>query len=169
VIKNSIETFINNEISELKTNSEIMLVSLEKTIKAELILSNKQTVFIKGIVDRVDIKNGRTRIVDYKTGAIEPNQLSVRDLNSICKMSSKSKAMQLMCYVWMYAKTNKAEKISPGIFSLRKLNKGFMKLNLNNSKLDYVSDEEIYTFENCLRSLVEEIMNPKIDFIDSVT
>lgn len=169
VIKNSIETFINNEISELKTNSEIMLVSLEKPIKAELMLSNKQTVFIKGIVDRVDIKNGRTRIVDYKTGAIEPNQLSVRDLNSICKMSSKSKAMQLMCYVWMYAKTNKAEKISPGIFSLRKLNKGFMKLNLNNSKLDYVSDEEIYTFENCLRSLVEEIMNPKIDFIDSVT
>lgn len=169
VIKNSIETFINNEISELKTNSEIMLVSLEKTIKAELMLSNKQTVFIKGIVDRVDIKNGRTRIVDYKTGAIEPNQLSVRDLNSICKMSSKSKAMQLMCYVWMYAKTNKAEKISPGIFSLRKLNKGFMKLNLNNSKLDYVSDEEIYTFENCLRSLVEEIMNPKIDFIDSAT
>jgi hypothetical protein len=169
VIKNSIETFINNEISELKTNSEIMLVSLEKPIKAELMLSNKQTVFIKGIVDRVDIKNGRTRIVDYKTGAIEPNQLSVRDLNSICKMSSKSKAMQLMCYVWMYAKTNKAEKISPGIFSLRKLNKGFMKLNLNNSKLDYVSDEEIYTFENCLRSLVEEIMNPKIDFIDSAT
>jgi hypothetical protein len=44
-----------------------------------------------------------------------------------------------------------------------------MKLNLNNSKLDYVSDEEIYTFENCLRSLVEEIMNPKIDFIDSAT
>ena len=53
--------------------------------------------------------------------------------------------------------------------ALRKLNKGFMKLNLNNSKLDYVSDEEIYTFENCLRSLVEEIMNPKIDFIDSAT
>lgn len=169
VIKNSIETFIHKEISELKTNSEIMLVSLEQPIKAELILSNKQTVFIKGIVDRVDIKNGRTRIVDYKTGAIEPNQLSVRDLNSICKMSSKSKAMQLMCYVWMYAKTNKAEKISSGIFSLRKLNKGFMKLNLNNSKLDYISGEEIYIFENCLKSLIEEIMNPKIDFIDSTT
>ena len=74
-----------------------------------------------------------------------------------------------MCYVWMYGKTNKAEKISSGIFSLRKLNKGFMKLNLNNSKLDYISGEEIYIFENCLKSLIEEIMNPKIDFIDSTT
>ena len=66
VIKNSIETFIHNEISELKSNSEIILVSLEQSIKAELILSNKETVFIKGIVDRVDVKNGRTRIIDYK-------------------------------------------------------------------------------------------------------
>ena len=98
-----------------------MLVSLEQPIKAELILSNKQTVFIKGIVDRVDIKNGRTRIVDYKTGAIEPNQLSVRDLNSICKMPSKSKAMQLMCYAWMYGKTNKAEKNLLRYFFIKKI------------------------------------------------
>ena len=104
VIKSSIETFIRNEINELKKGSVIKILGLETKVKTPLKLASKEKVFLTGVIDRIDEINGITRITDYKTGSIVSSQLSVKELSIICTDPGKSKAMQLMCYSWMYMK-----------------------------------------------------------------
>jgi hypothetical protein len=57
--------------------------------------------------------------------------------------------------------------LSPGIVSLRKLNKGFMKIKIKNSLNEFVEESDISLFEDELKELISEIMNPNINFIDS--
>ena len=165
VIKNSIETFVRNEIDELKKGSVIKILALETKIKTPLKLGSKEKVFLTGIIDRIDEKNGIKRIIDYKTGSIVSSQLSVKELSLICKDPGKSKAMQLLCYSWMYMTNNNLDEVSTGIISFRSLKKGFMNLKVNtNENSQLIKKGDIVFFENHLKELIQEIMNPEISF-----
>jgi len=167
VIKNSIKSFIQDEINQLNNGNKIKLINLEHEIKTPLILENNKKVFLKGIIDRIDQKNGLTRIIDYKTGQITSSQLVINNMSTVCKDPNRSKAMQLMCYAWMYSKKNNIKSLSAGIISLRKLKKGLIKLKIKNSSNEFVEETEINLFEEELKQLIFEIMNPKINFMDS--
>jgi ATP-dependent helicase/DNAse subunit B len=80
VIKNSIKSFIQDEINQLNNGNKIKLINLEHEIKTPLILENNKKVFLKGIIDRIDQKNGLTRIIDYKTGQITSSQLVINNM-----------------------------------------------------------------------------------------
>ena len=165
VIKSSIETFIRNEIEELKRGSVIKILGLETKIKTPLKLGSKEKVFLTGVIDRIDEKNGTTRIIDYKTGSIVSNQLSVKELSLICTDPGKSKAMQLMCYSWMYMTNNNLDEVLTGIVSFRSLNKGFMNLKIKGSENNQlIKKEDVVCFEDHLKNLIHEIMDPEISF-----
>ena len=165
VIKSSIETFIRNEIEELKRGSVIKILGLETKVKTPLKLGSKEKVFLTGVIDRVDEKNGTTRIIDYKTGSIVSSQLSVKELSLICKDPGKSKAMQLMCYSWMYMTNNNLDEVLTGIVSFRSLNKGFMNLKIKGSENNQlIKKEHVVCFEDHLKNLIHEIMDPEISF-----
>ena len=88
-------------------------------------------------------------------------------MSLICKDPLRTKAMQLMCYSWMYFRSAKCEKISAGIISFRNLSKGLMTLKIKNSQSDLIDSLSIDNFEEELKNLVNEIMDPKVDFIAS--
>jgi hypothetical protein len=67
----------------------------------------------------------------------------------------------------MYFRSTKCEKISAGIISFRNLSKGLMTLKIKNSQSDLIDSLSIDNFEEELKNLVNEIMDPKVDFIDS--
>ncbi len=167
VIKNSLENFIKDEINQLQRGAEIKLIALEQEIKTGLSLKNNKKVYIRGIIDRIDQKNGVTRVIDYKTGLVNSSQLAINNMNTICKDHNRSKAMQLMCYAWMYSRNHGLQSLLPGIVSLRKLNKGFMKIKIKSSLNEFVVESDISLFEDELKELISEIMNPNINFIDS--
>jgi ATP-dependent helicase/DNAse subunit B len=167
VIKSSLENFIKDEINQLQQGAEIKLIALEQDIKTSLSLKNNKKVYMRGIIDRIDQKNGVTRVIDYKSGLVNSSQLVINSMNTICKDHNRSKAMQLMCYAWMYSRNHELQSLSPGIVSLRKLNKGFMKIKIKNSLNELVGESEINLFEDELKELISEIMNPNINFVDS--
>ena len=167
VIKSSLENFIKDEINQLQQGAEIKLIALEQEIKTSLSLKNNKKVYMRGIIDRIDQKNGVTRVIDYKSGLVNSSQLVINSMNTICKDHNRSKAMQLMCYAWMYSRNHELQPLSPGIVSLRKLNKGFMKIKIKNSLNELVGESEINLFEDELKELISEIMNPNINFVDS--
>ena len=112
VIKSALNTFINNEIEDLNNGNGIKIIALEKSIKGALKLNQGSEVLITGIIDRVDERNGITRVIDYKTGLVSSSNLTIKDMSLICKDPLRTKAMQLMCYSWMYFRSTKCEKIS---------------------------------------------------------
>ena len=167
VIKSALKTFINNEIEDLNNGNGIKIIALEKSIKGALKLNQDSEVLITGIIDRVDERNGVTRIIDYKTGLVSSSNLTIKDMSLICKDPLRTKAMQLMCYSWMYFRSTKCEKISAGIISFRNLSKGLMTLKIKNSQSDLIDNLSIDNFEEELKNLVTKIMDPNVDFIAS--
>ena len=119
------------------------------------------------MIDRIDEKNGVIRIIDYKTGLVNSSNLTIKDMSLICKDPLRTKAMQLICYAWMYHKSTKCDKISAGIISFRNLSNGLMGLKITNSQLNIIDPATLKEFEDELKSLINEIMDPKVDFIDS--
>ena len=166
VIKSALKTFILNEIEDLNKGNKIKIIALEKPIKGDLKLSNGTKASITGVIDRIDEKNGVTRIIDYKTGLVNSSNLTIKDMNLICKDPLRTKAMQLMCYSWMYHKSTKCDKISAGIISFRNLSNGLMGLKIANSQLNIIDVLSLNAFECELKNLINEIMDPKVDFID---
>lgn len=169
VIKKAIMTLIENEIKDLEQGNVIEILSLEKKIECNLELKEfKHPVKIKGIIDRLDKRNGIIRVVDYKTGLISPGEVSVKDISS-CFGAKHLKSMQLLCYALMYFKNNpKCLNIEAGLISLRDLNKGLMKFGTKESlkKIDHkIDSKKIEEFEMYLKDLILEIMNPNYPFL----
>lgn len=60
---------------------------------------------------------------------------------------------------------NNLDEVLTGIVSFRSLNKGFMNLKINGSENNQlIKKEDVVCFEDHLKKLIHEIMNPEISF-----
>ncbi len=109
--------------------------------------------------------DGVVRIMDYKTGKVETNQLIVKDWNLIRSEEKYSKAFQVLIYAYLYAKNNSLSltniKLESGIVSFKNLNAGFIKLNKSP-----LTQETLDNFIAQLDALLLEIFNSSIPFLE---
>ena len=56
-----------------------------------------------GTIDRIDLVGDEIRIIDYKTGKVEPSDLIFYEYEELIN-GSKPKALQLMMYAYLYFK-----------------------------------------------------------------
>ena len=168
VIKNAITKLIKNEIKDIELGNVIEIISLEKKIECDFKFNDlKHHVKLKGIIDRLDKRNGIIRIIDYKTGLIKPSEVTVKEMSS-CFATTQLKSMQLLCYALMYFKNNpKCNHVKAGLISFRDLNKGLMKFGIKESseKINHkIDSQKIKEFEKGLKDLILEIMDPNRSF-----
>lgn len=171
VIIKYIQNFVDNEIEQLSHHT-IKILGLEKKLQVAVTLpgSNKN-IILKGKLDRIDAFDGITRIIDYKTGKVEKRNLEVINWSDIIENYDFSKAFQLLCYSYMFLKTNESENIHAGIISIKNLKEGVMlfckKTSVRDTKKNPIIDRAVLQeFEQLLFSLIEEILDPKIPFIE---
>ncbi|WP_372794690.1 PD-(D/E)XK nuclease family protein [Lutibacter sp.] len=173
VSKNLINRFLKQEMQLLNENKQLKIIALEEKLNTEIIVEGINfPVNLRGIVDRIDELDGVIRIVDYKTGKVEANQLKLSDFSIICEDYKYTKAMQVLLYSYLYtSKMNK--QISPlqsGVISFKNLNSGFIKINFSDKfrGTDYeVTEERIQDFIVEIRKLISEILDPAIPFIEN--
>jgi len=150
--------YIKNQIhSDLETIQEAELVYRqgEKELRSPWHSSTGQTYYLQGKVDRIDMLNGTTRILDYKTGHIHLNKKISTELFVDLKTKFE---IQLLWYAHLYLQENtgiSVEDIVVGLVSLR-----------DNAAIHFVpiSTEELLRFREQLNSIIEEIMDPRIPF-----
>ena len=149
---------LENTLLHDKQTKGLMILGVEENIKTTLdVDSNK--VIIKGLIDRIDQVNGKTRIVDYKTGKVESKDLKIENLNRLLEKPSKPKAMQLFFYAYLISKhKNYASHfpVSSGILSLRTISKGLLPLEIggNNS----ITKETLLDFEIILTQIIRNML-----------
>lgn len=145
------------------------IIALEKELRYALQINyegKSLEVRLRGIADRIDRVNQITRIIDYKTGKVEAAELkkSPEDIFSNEKETVHEKAFQLYFYLLMSLHTPgisaNPENLSAGIITFRKLNDGYLSLNLQN----VTPEEAIEDFENRLKGLLEEMYDPTSPF-----
>ncbi|MDG1728575.1 MAG: PD-(D/E)XK nuclease family protein [Algibacter sp.] len=174
VAKRYVSNFLDLEIKALKAGDKIKIIAIEANNNITINISELDfPIRIKGKVDRVDACNGTTRIIDYKTGSVQQNQVEVVNWEDITTDYKKySKSFQILTYAYMMHTSKEIQlPIEAGIISFKKLNDGFLKFAkkesaFSRSKNTLITDDTLIAFENELKKLIIEICNPKIDFTE---
>lgn len=129
----------------------------------------ESTVKLYGIIDRIDEKDGKTRIVDYKTGA---DALDYTDIDSLFDPTSgkfNKALLQTLFYTYIYEKKTGKKEVEPNLYVARKLRQEgslfYTKMRGNKSPLTgqgLASFKE--AFAQRMQHTLEELFNSSIPF-----
>lgn len=161
VIVKYLQNFIAQEIKQVEKH-KIKILGLEEKLVVQLNMPELDfPVKLKGTLDRVDQIDGVTRIIDYKTGKVEPRNVKITDWEELVLNYDKSKAFQLLCYAFLYSKKHDANSLQAGIYSFKNLSQGFLPFFSNGINIDH---DTLNTFESYLKRIVLEICHSRIPF-----
>ncbi|MBU1012750.1 MAG: PD-(D/E)XK nuclease family protein [Bacteroidetes bacterium] len=172
VAKELFRNFIQHEINEFSKpegqKTEKIITSLEKKFASILTLNlngEPKDVKLKGFIDRIQMVNGITEVVDYKTGAIKPKDLKLDAWNELISDKKNDKVFQLLLYAWILNKnvSNHNEFIA-GIYPLKRISNGFIKVQTPDQNQSTLTSFDLNEFELQLTKLLVEIYNPKLNF-----
>jgi CRISPR/Cas system-associated exonuclease Cas4 (RecB family) len=166
VAKTQITNFLQSEIKNIEKGDELTIIELEKPLSHQLAIETAEgttSVNIAGIADRIDLCNGTIRVLDYKSGKVEEKDLRVKDAEPNWAEVS-DKWFQVMLYTWLFH----YEKQSPiqhraGIIPLSHLHSKILLAEWEGA--DYMTENHLSTFEEILKEIVSDILNPQIPFI----
>ncbi len=151
-IKNLVKRIITQDLNR----TPFVLKGLENGVEANL-ESVRGRVALRGTIDRLESKDGADLILDYKTGKVA---FKVSDLEQLFTEPKMQTAFQLLCYSWIYRKSNPGSQIKSGFYVVKKLGGGNKWINGG----EILTDQQFDDFESRLTSLVNEILDPLIDF-----
>jgi RecB family exonuclease len=162
-----IHNFLDAEIASLnnaeKNGQPVIIKALEQELEHS-IPAGGMNVKVKGKADRIDSAGVITRIIDYKTGLADNNELRFGEWEELRTDSSLAKSFQLLSYAWLYQKMNPVikENIVSGIITFRELSAGLKTVKARQS--EQLSETVLDEFEKQLQELLEEIYDPERPF-----
>ena len=143
-------------------------ISSEQRCNIEFPIENgRQHVNLKGFIDRIDEKEGRTRILDYKTGT---GKLDFKNLNEVFEHNKDNRpkfVLQTFLYCILYQHIKNTSNAAPGIFYIRDVFKDDFETELTDKeRKEKVTDFVAYEvdFKAHLTACLEEIFNPETPF-----
>ncbi|MCE3280057.1 MAG: nuclease family protein [Bacteroidetes bacterium] len=166
-----ISNFLDAEIASInaaaKNHEPYIIKSLEQELGSELEVNGK-VIKLKGKADRIDSVGRVTRIVDYKTGLANNNELKFDDWDLIRTENGLSKSFQLLMYAYLYQRMNPAvtENIQSGIITFRELSAGLKSVKANG--VEFLNEGILKEFEEQLQILLTEILDPSVDFVQTL-
>lgn len=172
VILKYIETFIQTEAESIK-HHKVKIIALEQNLEVPINIPGlKFPIRLKGKLDRIDEFDGITRIIDYKTGKVERKNVEILEWDVMLDDYQYSKAFQLLCYAFMFFKSNPGNvaPINAGIISMKNFTDGtllFAKKESPRGTKNHIIDNEILLeFEKILIQLITEICNIELPFME---
>jgi len=121
-------------------------------------------VLLKGNVDRIERRNGRIRIVDFKTGRAEQRNLALPDWDTLIS-PDHDKIIQVLAYAFMYESEANGLPIEAGVISFKNLKSGFLGFRMKGDQVSALIDGNVLeAYENGLVALLREILDPAIPF-----
>lgn len=164
-----VRRFLTNERNGLSKH-RIKILGIEIPLEASITVSGIDfPIKIKGIVDRVDEFDGQVRIIDYKTGKVNPSELKILNFEEIPTVKH-SKAVQLLLYAYLYSQAQPQKQHRPlqaGMISFKNLKKGILRVNFSNktSRPDYeIDSEKLEKFIHQIKNVLREIYSPSVPF-----
>jgi ATP-dependent helicase/DNAse subunit B len=171
VAKRNVLNFLKIELEAIENGDEIQIVSLETTY--ERVLTDARLPFpvlIKGNVDRIELRNRRIRIIDYKTGKVDKNNVILKDWNGLTNDIKNDKIIQVLAYAFMYEEQTKGQEMEAGIISFKNLKSGFLPFQFKQDE-DVVATISGEIMENYLEQIVillQEILNKVVPFEEKI-
>jgi hypothetical protein len=155
-----IAKFLNQEQQAIRNGIKLKILHTEEEFNGDLPIPG-QTIKLRGKVDRMDEWNHTTRIIDYKTGTVDPAKLKVKSIDEVFENPEYDKAFQLLFYTLLYQKNfpNAKQEVEAGILSLRKISDGLYTLSVTE---DF--ETVMTSFEQNLVHLIGQMFDAQIQF-----
>lgn len=137
----------------------------EERMKMRLTLANGLKINVKGIIDRVDEKDGLTHIVDYKTGKVEKHFKQLSDLFDGSLKDRPKAVLQTFFYALLYKAKYPSAPLKPVIYELRNLS-AYEITNGDKKAKSVVADFAAFEadFRQALDGCLTEIFDLQIPF-----
>jgi hypothetical protein len=152
-----------------KSYAPFVLIESEKKL-AMTIKTQRGNVNIVGVIDRIDEKDGKLRVLDYKTGG---GTLDFTNWEEVFEHNNDKRPkyiLQTFLYGMLYKEHAGTKKIEPGIIYLRELFKDKFRTEIlhkpTNSYVDDYRDFEL-EFGEHLTNCLDEIFNDEIPFVQT--
>jgi len=167
VAKRNVFNFLNEEKKLIENGDAVKVLALE--ISLNQMLEDERlpySVKIAGNVDRIEQRNGKIRIIDYKTGKVELRSVQLKDWNGLTLDIKNDKIIQLLCYAFMYEQQTNGMEMEAGIISFKNMRAGFLPFGIKEDKnVDMVITPDVLdAFKTEVVSLINEILDVEIPF-----
>ena len=175
IAKRYVSNFLDLEIEDLKAGNQIKMVAVEAENNVQINISElKFPINLTGKVDRVDERNGITRIIDYKTGLVNKGDVEIVNWEAITTDYKKySKSFQVLTYALMMQQSNQIKlPVEAGIISFKNLRHGFLKFAKKDKPGAYAKKDALITdatldrFSDELKKLILEICDIDTPFTE---
>lgn len=159
VISHLIKKILDEDRKIVPFEIEMLEASLETMMKSESI---SKDVVLKGVFDRVHLKNMIYNIVDYKTGKdiVKNAPIEVSEIEELLSDHRKKAGMQLLFYALIFNKLFPGKNIRAGIYKMKNIESGIQFLNEGNT----IAGSMLSEFEVHLKKLVDKIFDRATPF-----
>lgn len=172
VAKQNVEQFLKMEKKDVEAGIAIKILFLEHTLEGKIVdKSLPYEIKIAGNVDRIELRDNKIRIIDYKTGKVEARTLKVDDFSQLTSDIKYEKIIQLLCYALMFENNLEYRNypLEAGIISFKNMKAGFMPFGLGKrNSIHEITEETIIDFKVSILGLIQEILNPEIPFEEKI-
>jgi hypothetical protein len=167
VAKRNVLNFLKLELEAIQNGDEIQIIALEKHLERDLVHPKLPfPVKIGGNVDRIENRNGRIRIIDYKTGNVTKPSVTLKSWSGLTEDIKNDKIIQILAYAFMYEPEAKGLDIEAGIISFKNLKNGFLPFNFveNKEVFEVISPEIMESYLEEVVVLLDEILSVDVAF-----
>ena len=167
VAKRNVFNFLKTEMEAIKNGDEIKILALEhecsRTIEHP---SLPFPVLIQGNVDRIEMRNGKIRIIDYKTGKVEKKNVTLNSWSLLSNDIKNEKIIQILSYAFMYQSQTTGFELEAGIISFKNLKAGFLPFTFKVDKTETssITNEILENYTEEIVVLLNEILNSNEPF-----
>jgi ATP-dependent exoDNAse (exonuclease V) beta subunit len=133
-INNMLDNFIRYERKFLAEGNRLSIISTEIELTKNIDYQGYK-IELYGKADRIDKVNDEIRVIDYKTGKVNPSDVRIGK-NQILITDMAEKSIQLLIYKYLFLQGNpsiNADNVNPGIIGFQKLSHGVYALEIDES------------------------------------
>jgi hypothetical protein len=167
VAKRNVYNFLKVELEAIVSGDAVKIITLEQ--RFERTFEHPSLPFpikIGGSVDRIELRNGSIRIIDYKTGKVDKGDVTLTTWTDLTKDIANEKIIQVLAYAFMYEEKALEQPMEAGIISFKNLKSGFLPITFKEGKEinTIITKETIEQYLEQITILLVELFDENIPF-----
>ncbi|KAA0126585.1 PD-(D/E)XK nuclease family protein [Chryseobacterium sp. SN22] len=165
IAKKVIENILTYDLDLVRDGNTLEILDIEKRFEGvDFYLGENNKISFFGFIDRIDRLNGTLRIIDYKTAKIKNLIVKIDETNVDEYFHNNERKQALQLCIYQYVVQNLPEfwgmPIETGIWSFAEAKKGVVSLQFEKGDIDEAMKS--------VKSLIEEILNPDVSFVEEI-
>lgn len=168
IIEFYVREFISWDERSIKKGNKIFLKKIEYKIDHFFNIKKYNLIKLHGIIDRIDIYNGITRLIDYKIGisrykGIKKINISSKKINKIFDNKNYFNIMQLLFYSFLWFKSSIKNRKNPLIINIVTSNKKSYEKNfISEISINFFEEKKEYITYNEYEVNITHLLYNKI-------